>query len=274
MTRVEESELNRDSAGSKQQITESRKNFSPLMPKRVDNLNKREPMEVRIPSTDLSDSMLAHKYGGMSVVQQIACEIGKLSDHLLCDHRVSLRGYEDAKAGRSNQRCDEFPRFCNIPRPSHDFRVCGHAKKFVKDRPRRIPGISAAALAFEPFAARRMRRRVTIGRVYQDVGIDDQHYRPSMAWYRASRSATSTNVPPLWNLGRGGRSCRFFCDRNSMRSAVSTRSDIVRPWRAASRLSCAITVSSMLRVVFIWKTIQCIWLDVKEPQKAFRVRVS
>jgi len=36
-----------------------------------------------------------------------------------------------------------------------------------------------------------------------------------------------------------------------VRSAVSTSSDIVRPWRAASRLSWAITVLSILRVVFI-----------------------
>src|SRR4030095_14716891 len=43
----------------------------------------------------------------------------------------------------------------------------------------------------------------------KDVGIDNQHYRPSMAWYKASRSVTSTNVPPLWNVGRGGTSCRF-----------------------------------------------------------------
>lgn len=40
---------------------------------------------------------------------------------------------------------------------------------------------------------------------------------------------------------------------------LSTSSDIVRPWRAASRLSCAMTVSSMVRVVFIWKTISAVW---------------
>ena len=47
-----------------------------------------------------------------------------------------------------------------------------------------------------------------------------------------------------------------------MSSAVSTSSDIVRPWRAASRLSWAMTVLSMLRVVFIWLAILFVWLYV------------
>ena len=42
-------------------------------------------------------------------------------------------------------------------------------------------------------------------------------------------------------------------------AAVSTISDMVGPWRAASRLSSAMTASSMLRVVFIQKTIPYIW---------------
>ena len=46
----------------------------------------------------------------------------------------------------------------------------------------------------------------------------------------------------------------------SVRSAVSTRSDMVRPCLAASRLSWAMIVSSMLSVVFIWETIPYIWL--------------
>ena len=44
-------------------------------------------------------------------------------------------------------------------------------------------------------------------------------------------------------------------DREQTRAERSrTSSDIVRFWRAASRLSWAMTVSSILSVVFIWKT--------------------
>src|SRR5215470_20424864 len=88
-------------------------------------------------------------------------------------------------------------------------------------------------------------------------------YRPSMAWYRASRSAISTIAPPLRNAGSGERSTGFFWDRNRLRNAVSTNSDIVRPWRAASRFSKAMTVSSICSVVFIWETIPNGWEYVK-----------
>src|SRR5271167_373711 len=86
-------------------------------------------------------------------------------------------------------------------------------------------------------------------------------YLPSIAWYNASRSAISTRAPPLWKTGKGGKSAVSFCARNRLRNAVSTSSDMVRPCRAASRLSWAMTVSSTLRVVFIWETISLIWID-------------
>src|SRR5271157_5667105 len=86
-------------------------------------------------------------------------------------------------------------------------------------------------------------------------------YLPSIAWYNASRSAISTRAPPLWKTGKGGKSAVFFCARNRLRNAVSTSSDMVRPCRAASRLSWAMTVSSTLSVVFIWETISPIWVD-------------
>jgi len=79
----------------------------------------------------------------------------------------------------------------------------------------------------------------------------------------------STSVPPLRNVGRGGSFARFLDDRNSMRSAVSTSSDIVRPWRAASRLSWAMTVLSILRVVFIWLTIPLVWLYVNKFARVY-----
>lgn len=108
-----------------------------------------------------------------------------------------------------------------------------------------------------------MERGIRIGGVDEDVRVRDEHYRPSMAWYSASRSATSTRWPPLRNVGSGGRSPRLRWARNIRRSADSTSSDIVRPCRAASRLRRAITESSMFSVVFIWKNISQRWRYVK-----------
>jgi hypothetical protein len=38
----------------------------------------------------------------------------------------------------------------------------------------------------------------------EHIGVDDEHYRPSMTWYRESRFAMSTSAPPPRNVGRGG----------------------------------------------------------------------
>jgi hypothetical protein len=46
-----------------------------------------------------------------------------------------------------------------------------------------------------------------------------------MAWYRASRLATSTSVPPLRKVGRAGILPRFRCELSNRCSAVSTSSD-------------------------------------------------
>src|ERR1019366_5606467 len=146
-----------------------------------------------------------------------------------------------------------------VPRPPHHPRMRCDAQKLVKYPPGRVPGIWSRPLALEPVAAGGMKLRVGVGGINQHIGIDYKHYRPSMAWYRASRSAISTSAPPLRNDGRATIFSRLRCERSSRRSAVSTSSDMVRPWRAASRLSSAMTVSSILRVVFIWLYVSSIW---------------
>jgi hypothetical protein len=185
-------------------------------------------MEIRVAGTDLPEAMFTHEDRRVRVVQQIAREMRKLRDHLLCHHCMSLCRHKDAETWRTYECCDELPSIRRTPGSSHYLRVSGHPKELIKDRPSRIPRVGTSTLALKPFTAGSVERRVAVGGVNQDIRVDDEHYRPSMAWYRASRSAISTNVPPLWNVGRGGSSCRFFCDRNNPRRAVSTSSDIVR----------------------------------------------
>jgi hypothetical protein len=221
----------------------------------IDDFEKREPVKVCIASADLPDSVLTHEDGGMRVVKQVACEVRNFSDDLLSNHRVSLSWDKSTESRRGEEPLDKGPGLPCVPRLSHYSRMGGYAQELIQDRPGDIPAVRPPSLTFEPVAAGSVERRVLVSGVHQDISVDEKHYRPSIAWYRASRSAISTRVPPLRNVGKGERSCCFLCDRNSMRSAVSTSSDIVRPWRAASRFSCAITVSSILSVVFIWKTI-------------------
>jgi hypothetical protein len=37
-------------------------------------------------------------------------------------------------------------------------------------------------LAFEPFSACGIKAAVMVRSIYQHIGVDDEHYRPSMAW--------------------------------------------------------------------------------------------
>jgi hypothetical protein len=240
--------------------------------KRVDDFKEGEPVEICIPGADSPDSVFPHKDGRVSVVQEIAGQVRNSFDDLPGDLDVSLRRDKHIEAGRGEKGSDELPCFRDVPWLSHYPRMSCNSQKLIKDRPGGVPGIWASALGFKPAPAGGVIRRIPVRRVNQDVGVNDEHYRPSMAWYRAPRSETSTSAPPLRNAGSGGSPAGFFRARNSIRRAVSTSSDIVRPWRAASRFSCAITVSSMFKVVFIWNTIQHVWLYVKARMRSLLCR--
>src|SRR5262245_27976917 len=98
-----------------------------------------------------------------------------------------------------------------------------------------------------------------VRRINKDVGVHDKHQRPSIKSSRASRLATFTRGMPPSNDGSGGISVEDVRDWNIARKADSSNSDIVFPCRAASSFSRFMILSSMLRVVFIWKTIQHVW---------------
>jgi len=177
---------------------------------RVDNFEKREAVEVCIACADLPDSMLTHEDGCVRVVKQIAREVRQLYDDLPSHGRVPLSWDQSTESGRGEESLDEGPRFPCVPRPSHDSRMSCHAQELIQDRPGNIPSVRPPSLTFEPVATGSVERRVAVGGVNQNIGVNDEHYRPSIAWYRASRSATSTSVPPLWSVGSGGSSCFFF----------------------------------------------------------------
>ncbi len=85
------------------------------------------------------------------------------------------------------------------------------------------------------------------------------NYPSSMARYNASRSSMSTRRPPLSHVGNGGDASGGFpvanCGASTRRRPASTSADIVVPRRAASSRNRRMTESSMLRVVFTWKTV-------------------
>ena len=139
-------------------------------------------MEVSIPSTDPPDAVLAHENGGMRVMEQIACQMRQFPNDLSGHISVPLRGYQDTEPGRGEQRRDEVPCCRRIPWASHYARVSCNAQEFVQNGPSRVPGIRAHSLAFEPVSARGIKRGIMVGSIYQHIGVDDEHHRPSIAW--------------------------------------------------------------------------------------------
>jgi hypothetical protein len=126
------------------------------------------------------------------------------SKKLLRQHqRVVLLGQELRGPARRAAPQRSSRRRC-APWPSHDARVGGHAQKLIEDRPSGVPSIRSCRLALEPVSAGRMQSRVCIGGVYQHIWCRPRALAPSMAWYRAARSATSTSAPPLRNFGNAG----------------------------------------------------------------------
>src|SRR4029077_16797185 len=97
----------------------NRENSLQLMLNRVDDFKKGEPVEIRVTGTDLPDSMFTHKNSRVRIVQQIAREMRKLRDHLLCDCCVSLCRDDAPEPGRGDKCRDELPGSRRAPRSSH-----------------------------------------------------------------------------------------------------------------------------------------------------------
>jgi hypothetical protein len=155
---------------------------SPLNPKGIDDFKKGKAVKIGISSANLADSVLAHEDGSMGIVEEIAREVRDFSDNLLRNHRVLLGRYQNVESWRSKQRLDEVPRLSHIPWSPHYPWVRCHSEELIKDRPGRIPRVRAPSLAFQPAAAAGVKWRITVSGVHEDVRIDNEHYRPSMAW--------------------------------------------------------------------------------------------
>jgi len=139
-------------------------------------------VEVRIPCADPPDSVLAHENRCVRVVKQIPCQVRKLHDDLPGYFGMSLCGDQDIEPGRGEQRHNELPCSRRAPWAPHHPGVSRHAQKFVQNCPGGIPGIRAPSLMLKPVVAGGVKGRVSVGGIYQNVGIYDEHYRPSMAW--------------------------------------------------------------------------------------------
>ena len=71
--------------------------------RRINNLKKREPMEISVPSAYAADPVFTHEDSRVGVVEEIACEMGKLRKDVRCHLGVSLGGNQHSQSRRLKQ---------------------------------------------------------------------------------------------------------------------------------------------------------------------------
>jgi len=156
-------------------------------------------MEVRVPCANPDYPMFTHQDCRVRIVEHIPRQLRNLFNNLLGNIGMPLRGNEHAEPPGAEQSRHEAPSLRGAPRTLHNPWVSGHAQELVNDRPCCVPRIRQTSLTLKPRPRFGMPWRIRVSSVDQNVRVDDKHlaYRPSMAWYRASRSAISTIAPPL-----------------------------------------------------------------------------
>ena len=76
----------------------------------VDNIDKREPVEICVPGVNRPESMLTHKDGNACIEDQVAPDIGDLVEHLRRDRLMSLGWDQWSEAGGSECGLNKGPR--------------------------------------------------------------------------------------------------------------------------------------------------------------------
>lgn len=75
-----------------------------LQMERVDNFEEGEAVEVCVTCADPANSVFAHKYSRVGIVHEIAGKVREFCNDLARDLGMSLRGDEDVKPRRRNER--------------------------------------------------------------------------------------------------------------------------------------------------------------------------
>ena len=204
------------------------------------------------------DAVLAHQDGGVRVVDEVASEPWKRVDDFLRHVGVAFGRDEHPQApARRAARGHERPGALGAPRRSHHSpggsSPAGIRTGSARSCTRRPAGGAAVSSPWRdlsvPLGIRVQRRR---------RGCWCRRRPPLSAFHGLVEGVPVRDIDQRAAAveRRQGRERRgLLPGLERPRSAVSTSSDIVRPCRAASRLSSAMTVSSILSVVFIWKTI-------------------
>ena len=148
---------------------------------RVNGLEEGKTMEIGVRGVDSPDPVLLHEDCRLGVIEEVAAQERRLFHDNGRDLGVPLRRHEKAEGGRSEERLNITPGLRNCPGMTEHAWVGDHTEELVQDPPRRIPGSGLPPPFLDPLSAAQVERRVLISRIDENIGIDNKHYRPSMA---------------------------------------------------------------------------------------------
>ena len=148
---------------------------------RLDHLQELESMKVHVMGYDAADAVLTHEDRRVHVVHEVSSEVRQFADHFGGNIGMTAGLCQHIQSGRGEQRLNERPCLMRGPWLAQNTRMCRDTHEFIDDRPRRIPRVRAHPLTLQPTARREMERRVRVGSVDENVGVDDeQRQRPSI----------------------------------------------------------------------------------------------
>src|SRR5262245_22988791 len=143
--------------------------------KDVDDIEKGEAMKVSIVRHNPADAMLTHKDRSVCVMKEVPRQQGKLANDLLSNIGVALCRNKHIQSWRREQDRDKTPGFRVAPWPPHDARMCSNPQEFIQNRPSDVPRIHRTSLVVQPVVGLRVKWRIRISGVNENVGVNQDH---------------------------------------------------------------------------------------------------
>src|SRR5215471_8916315 len=140
-----------------------------------------ELKEIRIGGDYFRDSMLPHEGRRVDIVKKISRRIADLADHDGQNFKMTAGRRQQDNLLRSDKSSDESESLSCNQRIGKYAGMGGNAQEFVDDRPGEAPGCAVTAMPVEKSTRRRMERATRIGRMQQNIRVDQEFHSRSIA---------------------------------------------------------------------------------------------
>lgn len=159
----------------------SRTRLSRLARHWIDRLQKTKAMEVGVSSADSPDAVFAHETCGLGVVPEVASESRNLFYDITENLVMPLCLDEEAESGSRRHRIEELVGRSTRPGMPKDAWMGDDPEELIADPPGQEPCRAAHTPPFEECPTTRVLWRAGVRRIHQNICVDHEHYRPSIA---------------------------------------------------------------------------------------------